>query len=51
MNETSEIEGWETIPFGEGIGHGMLKAVMNQDVFMLFPIIARNGIENFQSRI
>ena len=30
------------------IGHGMLKAVMNQDVFMLFPIIARNGIENFR---
>lgn len=30
------------------IGHGMLKAVMNQDVFMLFPIIARNGMENFR---
>ena len=21
MNETSEFEGWETIPFGEGIEH------------------------------
>ncbi len=30
------------------IGHGILKAIRSRDVFALFPIIARNGVENFR---
>jgi predicted DNA binding protein len=30
------------------VGHGMLKAIQSYDAFLLYPIIARNGAENFR---
>ncbi|MHB1439880.1 MAG: helix-turn-helix domain-containing protein [Cuniculiplasma sp.] len=51
----NEIRRYESSLYGGNVfidsykmGHGMLKAVMAEDVFLLYPIIARNGVENFR---